>query len=104
MARRALVYALHPCTPAQAAWHPGCSASYLAAGTCDISCGRCTPCAGYDYCHSCLDVPPAGTNFTCAQQARGTRSRQPSFTMLSGPFTALKPASCLHDVIRPTKC
>lgn len=54
----------------QAGWHPGCTASYLGAGTCDITCKRCTPCAGYDYCHNCRDAPPGGSNFTCAQQAR----------------------------------
>ena len=54
----------------QVGWHPGCAAAYLGAGTCDITCKRCTPCAGYDYCHNCRDAPPGGSNFTCAQQAR----------------------------------
>ncbi|KAK9846456.1 hypothetical protein WJX81_004191 [Elliptochloris bilobata] len=67
-------------------WHPGCTASYLGAGTCDISCKRCTPRAGYDYCHNCRDAPPGGSNSTCAQQL-------PSHPdICSAPFMA--PSTC----------
>ncbi len=60
---------------AQVGFHPQCDtganpATYLGPGICDISCGRCQKCPGYNYCAYCTDNAPSGSNFTCAQQAR----------------------------------
>ena len=58
-------------------WRPD-SSVILGMDTCDITCGKCTPCAGYDYCAFCVDYPPVNAqDSTCSQLARPQPPRRP---------------------------
>ncbi|EIE21346.1 glycoside hydrolase [Coccomyxa subellipsoidea C-169] len=78
--------------PQQAGFYQGnCSkVNFLGNGICDLSCGRCSRCADYDYCKSCTDKAPS-LDYTCKEQA-GFYQGNCSAVSFLGPGTC--DASC----------
>ena len=105
MARLCLQAALAPRGQDFCAWRPD-SSIILGMGTCDITCGKCTPCAGYDYCAFCVDsLPVDAPDATCSQLARPRQPQCPAPVLQTPVWSCWhfgSPLSCLVGMQSPS--